>query len=113
MQYLRSSVLKVRRQFPGGPSFVAGRCPVALADCETASSPEAKQNRPATADRCPIRCVEKRLVGFACYADCSSLIPRLAQAGVGGAEEIRTPDLRRAKAALSQLSYGPSGSELC
>ena len=27
---------------------------------------------------------------------------------VGGAEEIRTPDLRRAKAALSQLSYGPS-----
>jgi hypothetical protein len=26
---------------------------------------------------------------------------------VGGAEEIRTPDLRRAKAALSQLSYGP------
>ena len=33
-------------------------------------------------------------------------------ADVGGAEEIRTPDLRRAKAALSQLSYGPSGSEL-
>ena len=30
-----------------------------------------------------------------------------AQAFVGGAEEIRTPDLRRAKAALSQLSYGP------
>jgi hypothetical protein len=26
---------------------------------------------------------------------------------IGGAEEIRTPDLRRAKAALSQLSYGP------
>ena len=26
----------------------------------------------------------------------------------GGAEGIRTPDLRRAKAALSQLSYGPS-----
>jgi hypothetical protein len=26
---------------------------------------------------------------------------------VGGAEEIRTPDLRLAKAALSQLSYGP------
>jgi hypothetical protein len=25
----------------------------------------------------------------------------------GGAEGIRTPDLRRAKAALSQLSYGP------
>jgi hypothetical protein len=25
-----------------------------------------------------------------------------------GAEGIRTPDLRRAKAALSQLSYGPA-----
>jgi hypothetical protein len=29
---------------------------------------------------------------------------------LGGAEEIRTPDLRRAKAALSQLSYGPIAS---
>jgi hypothetical protein len=28
----------------------------------------------------------------------------------GGAEGIRTPDLRRAKAALSQLSYGPAGA---
>ena len=27
--------------------------------------------------------------------------------GTGGDEGIRTPDLRRAKAALSQLSYGP------
>jgi hypothetical protein len=26
---------------------------------------------------------------------------------ISGAEGIRTPDLRRAKAALSQLSYGP------
>ena len=34
---------------------------------------------------------------------------RALPAGAGGAEEIRTPDLRRAKAALSQLSYGPSG----
>jgi hypothetical protein len=30
-----------------------------------------------------------------------------ALAAGGGAEGIRTPDLRRAKAALSQLSYGP------
>ena len=58
----------------------------------------------------PLR--EKRLVRVACYAGCSFDGPRLAFAGVGGAEEIRTPDLRRAKAALSQLSYGPSGSEL-
>ena len=28
---------------------------------------------------------------------------------MSGAEGIRTPDLRRAKAALSQLSYGPKG----
>ena len=27
----------------------------------------------------------------------------------GGAEGIRTPDIRLAKAALSQLSYGPLG----
>ena len=39
-----------------------------------------------------------------------SLAVGLAAGGSGGAEEIRTPDLRRAKAALSQLSYGPSGS---
>ena len=32
---------------------------------------------------------------------------------LGGAEEIRTPDLRRAKAALSQLSYGPAGVPPC
>jgi hypothetical protein len=34
-----------------------------------------------------------------------SLAPSLDS---GGAAGIRTPDLRRAKAALSQLSYGPS-----
>ena len=28
--------------------------------------------------------------------------------GLGGAEGIRTPDLRSAIAALSQLSYGPA-----
>ena len=32
--------------------------------------------------------------------------------GIGGAEGIRTPDLRRAKAALSRLSYGPAGGSL-
>ena len=30
---------------------------------------------------------------------------------LGGAEGIRTPDLRRAKAALSQLSYGPADAD--
>ena len=37
-----------------------------------------------------------------------AIIPlTLTVVAAGGAEEIRTPDLRRAKAALSQLSYGP------
>ena len=36
--------------------------------------------------------------------------PEVPERMIGGAEEIRTPDLRRAKAALSQLSYGPSGA---
>ncbi len=34
--------------------------------------------------------------------------PPSAHPARGGAEEIRTPDLRRAKAALSRLSYGPA-----
>src|SRR5690348_13235235 len=33
---------------------------------------------------------------------------RLRASPQGGAEGIRTPDLRRAKAALSRLSYGPT-----
>jgi hypothetical protein len=32
----------------------------------------------------------------------------MAKGGFGGAEGIRTPDLRSAIAALSQLSYSPS-----
>ncbi len=48
------------------------------------------------------------LVFLACYRVSlmlfSAEVPWLV---VGGAEEIRTPDLRLAKAALSQLSYGP------
>ena len=42
-----------------------------------------------------------------CFAFRVSL-PRQQIVGAGGAEEIRTPDLRRARAALSQLSYGPA-----
>ena len=53
-----------------------------------------------------------RLAGFPCYrVDLQFLLlaPRLAAGLIGGAEEARTPDIRLAKAALSQLSYGPSG----
>ena len=35
------------------------------------------------------------------------MVNQIAPASPGGAAGIRTPDLRRAKAALSQLSYGP------
>ena len=34
--------------------------------------------------------------------------PNIGLSGYGGAEEDRTPDLRIANAALSQLSYGPT-----
>ena len=36
------------------------------------------------------------------------MVNQIAPASPGGAAGIRTPDLRRAKAALSQLSYGPA-----
>jgi hypothetical protein len=52
-----------------------------------------------------LRAASFRLRGLTC-----SVYPFIVTATscVGGAEEIRTPDLRRAKAALSQLSYGPT-----
>ena len=40
-------------------------------------------------------------------APAASALSRCANRVAGGAEEIRTPDLRRAKEVLSQLSYGP------
>ena len=44
---------------------------------------------------------------------CWFLIPILERKeGIGGAEEDRTPDLLRARQALSQLSYGPSRNSL-
>ena len=39
-------------------------------------------------------------------------MPFRRSAGNGGAEGIRTPDLRIANATLSQLSYGPAGTRL-
>jgi hypothetical protein len=109
MQYLRSSVLKVRRQFPGGPvsmpAGARGHWPIAkpleLADVRGKTKP-ARSGGPVGR---PLR--KRRLRRVPCY-----LALLLGTHGcpyqVGGAEEIRTPDLRRAKAALSQLSYGPS-----
>jgi hypothetical protein len=42
------------------------------------------------------------------YSTDGELGRRMMRAGLGGAEGIRTPDLRSAIAALSQLSYGPA-----
>ena len=110
MQFLRSSVLKVRATHPkaGGSGFAAGRCPGAVADFETGGDFDfrAKQNRPAAAGRLALRCALLPLVCCACYR-WSLISGSRAISVVGGAEEIRTPDLRRAKAALSQLSYDP------
>ena len=39
-----------------------------------------------------------------------STLNRTFAQGVGGAREDRTPDLLRARQALSQLSYGPVGN---
>ena len=51
-----------------------------------------------------------RLAGFPCYRGVPQILvwcPALRPGSFGGAEEARTPDIRLAKAALSQLSYGP------
>jgi hypothetical protein len=45
---------------------------------------------------------------FGDFLACSELLRRAAKGFFGGAEGIRTPDLRSAIAALSQLSYGPA-----
>jgi hypothetical protein len=50
--------------------------------------------------------VPRKITLPACPARCKPSSSS-AVAPFGGAEGIRTPDLRRAKAALSQLSYGP------
>ena len=74
------------------------------------SSSGTKQNRPAAADRLVSPTEESGLRCLVRY--CRSLPLYLVHRDrfeVGGADEIRTRDLRRAKAALSQLSYGPSG----
>ena len=48
-----------------------------------------------------------RMFTIACVHSRVQALVVPAVLALGGAEGIRTPDLRRAKAALSQLSYGP------
>lgn len=96
-----------RRPLPVGSGRLRNRWGIALLA-------RANKNRPAAqAGRNGSGRLLWRLVVVACYGGSPLvLVPVWPEHGVGGAEEIRTPDLRRAKAALSQLSYGPSGG-LC
>ena len=62
-------------------------------------------------------CVAHANAALRCLANVHYIEPAFGRASAlaghlrrGGAEGIRTPDLRRAKAALSQLSYGPVAS---
>ena len=50
---------------------------------------------------------------FSQYLMDGELGRRMAMEGLGGAEGIRTPDLRSAIAALSQLSYSPARTGDC
>ncbi len=108
--------LRCAHQRTGGFRLRRRPLPGAVADCETRfevlDNRRTKQNRPAAADRLSIPLRVRPLVVLACYCCSLLVLGRWPVAMVGGAEEIRTPDLRLAKAALSQLSYGPSSNML-
>ena len=110
----RSSVVKVRHPaFAWCPGFAAGPCleqgpsvkpsrgPALVAD----KTKPARRGRPVGQSDGGVRFTKSRLL----LQPSPGLLVLRVRFQVGGAEEIRTPDLRRAKAALSQLSYGPSG----
>ena len=82
--------------------------------CLCNADPPRHENRPdAQADCIGLHRIRDYFFGLtprcAIQAPFASVCQSCAEAQQlsGGAEEIRTPDLRRAKAALSQLSYGP------
>ncbi len=127
MQSSRSSVVKVRPAgadellvagFPASPPAAAWgrgwRGSLFLRLCESGIRGQTNTGLPwQTGSRAvSATCMAARLPGLLSQYPSPSrdvrLVPGL-RVGSGGAEEIRTPDLRRAKAALSQLSYGPSG----
>ena len=102
--------LRCVRQRTGASGFAAGRCRLGSGRSRNLGARNRGKTKPVGSGR-PVghsvawsaASVLRLLSG---WSPCVFPVP--AGAFVGGAEEIRTPDLRRAKAALSQLSYGPS-----
>jgi hypothetical protein len=95
---IRSLVVKVLRRFPGCPAWSPAPT------LREAPESEAKQRRPCRRPPCQHTTPASGCLGSHLdHAD----TPCAAVAVAGGAEGIRTPDIRLAKAALSQLSYGP------
>ena len=113
LQLLRCAAIS-GRSLPSRPGFAAGRCHLAGADCETLMSEligETGKQKPVRRGQAGSLSIAGAAVSlFSLLSPWSPCSLPSGPSRVGGAEEIRTPDLRRAKAALSQLSYGPSGS---
>ncbi len=111
----RSSVVKVRhRSSTRCSGFAAGLCQVAEAECEAfwefGAGRGQNKTGPPRQTGWSVRRKEAVYDVLPAIAGLSRCIwPWWIRFKVGGADEIRTRDLRRAKAALSQLSYGPSG----
>jgi hypothetical protein len=72
-----------------------------------AGSVEPWQQRTAHPRSCQ-RLLKNPLLPAACCLETASPPPRRGPMGLGGADRVRTDDLRLARAALSQLSYSPS-----
>ena len=70
MQYLHSSVIKVRPpqiSLERLPGFAAGHRRWTVAECEIDWTKRTKKNRPATASRSTAYVNVLRLAGFSCY----------------------------------------------
>ena len=111
MQFLRSSVVKVRPGWippPPGSGFAAGQRHKRWPNAKPGrNAGQTKAGPPQRTGMRSFSTVSARLGSLPSYCRVPPICPFGPGPG-GGAEEIRTPDLRRAKAALSQLSYGPS-----
>ena len=106
------------RSFPASlPATGVGRWPSAKRLAEFDWTRRTNKNRPATASRFTAWSERGAVSWFPLLCRCPSdscfrntvWRSALRLSWIGGAEEARTPDIRLAKAALSQLSYGPSG----
>ena len=114
--------------FVGERNRAQGMDPIFLGEVRLPERPEVNRDKPGYG-RCRSRC--KRIDEFACgngqcpfprhipssrcqrnrscyeRKECSSYMDASGSPGIGGARRDRTDDLKLAKLALSQLSYGP------